>query len=66
MQAPFLSGGGYGAEATSFILPFSKTTDIRRVRIAQHGDGVSHKYYQGMPADQAEVRAAAPSCFVVR
>ncbi|GAQ90803.1 UDP-glycosyltransferase superfamily protein [Klebsormidium nitens] len=62
-MAPFLSGGGYGAEATAFVLPLAGTPELRAVRIALHGDSVNYDYVQGIPPEQMQVlqRLADPS-----
>ncbi|GAB5353892.1 hypothetical protein AAMO2058_000073100 [Amorphochlora amoebiformis] len=43
--APFLSGGGYCSEATTFAIGLSKTT---KVEIWQHGDTIEDSYVDGL------------------
>eukprot|EP00741_Cyanophora_paradoxa_P004321 tig00000792_g4195.t1 len=52
-HAPFFSGGGYCSEAIAFAMALDKGDPERGVpavpvRIAQHGDGFSHAFVEGL------------------
>ena len=45
-HGPFLSGGGYCSEATTFVLALEELEDVD-LTIAQHGDAYSTSYVEG-------------------
>lgn len=54
-QAPFLSGGGYCSEATSFMFGLIDASSGMRLSIEQHGDSYNAPYVGGLP-HQDQVR----------
>jgi len=50
--APFLSGGGYSSEAVGFATALAGSADLRSegLLLTQHGDALSHSFFQGLDA----------------
>jgi len=51
-HAPFLSGGGYCSEATTFVLALEALDDTITVRASPHGDSYSKAYVQGQAPEK--------------